>query len=69
MLAELVFSGPVVEWADSRKEYGEQRMICYGRLMGRLVVVGYVQRDESRHIFSMRKANEREIAKFTQALD
>lgn len=64
--AALVFSGPVVEWPDSRKEYGEERMICYGRLMGRLVVEGYVQRDESRHIFSMRKANEREQTRFGQ---
>jgi hypothetical protein len=27
-------------------------------------VVGYVQRGDSRHIFSMRKANEREQARF-----
>ena len=64
--AALVFSGPVVEWEDGRKDYGEQRMICYGRLEGRLVVVGYVQRDQIRHIFSMRKANEREQTRFRQ---
>ena len=47
-----------------RENYGERRMICFGYLQGRLMVVGYVQRGESRHIFSMRKANEREQAKF-----
>lgn len=30
-------------------------MICYGYLTGRLVVVGYVQRNDSCHVFSMRK--------------
>jgi hypothetical protein len=35
-------------------------MICFGYLEGRMVVVGYTQRDAGRHIFSMRKANERE---------
>ena len=36
--------------------------------IGRLVVVGYTQRGEVRHIFSMRKANEREIAKIASSL-
>ena len=40
--------------------FGETRIICYGRLEGRIVVVGYVPRGKSRHIFSMRKANGRE---------
>lgn len=56
----------VVEWQDVRRDYGEVRMVCYGYLHGRLVVVGYVQRGESHHIFSMRKANEREQARFGQ---
>ena len=42
----------------------EQRMICFGFLAGRMVAVGYVQRGETRHIFSMRKANEREQNRF-----
>jgi uncharacterized DUF497 family protein len=62
--AAQVFAGKVFEFEDTRQNYGECRMICFGYLANRLVVVGYVQRGESRHIFSMRKANEREIAKF-----
>jgi len=61
-----VFAGAVVEWEDIRKDYGERRMLCVGLLLGRLMVVGYVQRGQSRHIFSMRKANEREQARFGQ---
>jgi uncharacterized DUF497 family protein len=58
--AEAVFAGVTIEVEDTRKPYGETRIICYGHLQGRLVVVGYVQRGASRHIFSMRKANDRE---------
>ena len=47
-------------WEDIRRNYGETRIICYGLLQGRMVVVGYVPRGASRHIFSMRKANDRE---------
>ena len=58
--AAIVFSGVTVEIEDTRKNYGETRIICYGHLQRRLVVVGYVPRIGSRHIFSMRKANARE---------
>jgi uncharacterized DUF497 family protein len=58
--AVLVFEGATLELEDSRRDYGEPRIICYGYLVGRLVVVGYTPRGADRHIFSMRKANERE---------
>jgi uncharacterized DUF497 family protein len=38
-------------------------------LAGRMVVVGYVQRGSARHVFSMRKANNREIKTFRQQLE
>lgn len=58
--AALVFAGVTVEVEDTRKDYGEQRIVCFGILDGRMVVVGYTPRGADRHIFSMRKANERE---------
>ena len=58
--AAIVFDGVTVEVEDLRKDYGEPRIICYGLLSGRLVVVGYTPRGDTRHIFSMRKANRRE---------
>ena len=58
--ALLVFKGTTVEVEDIRKDYGEMRIICYGILNDRLVVVGYTQRGATRHVFSMRKANDRE---------
>jgi uncharacterized protein len=67
--AALVFAGVTVEVEDTRKDYGETRIICYGHLQGRLVVVGYVPRGASRHIFSMRKANAREQERLAPYLE
>ena len=50
-----VFQGLTVEIEDTRKEYGERRILCFGLLAGRLVVIGYTPRGSVRHIFSMRK--------------
>jgi len=61
--AALVFRGTTIEIEDTRKNYGEPRIICYGRLSGRLVVIGYTTRGATRHVFSMRKANDREKAR------
>lgn len=58
-----VFSGPTLEVLDTRKDYGELRIICFGYLRGRMVVVGYTPRITARHVFSMRKANGREEAR------
>lgn len=58
--AARVFAGQVFEVEDTRREYGEVRMICFGNLAGRMVVIGYTPRADARHVFSMRKANERE---------
>jgi hypothetical protein len=67
--AAIVFSGLTFEVEDRRKGYGEIRIICFGVLAGRLVVVGYTPRGSVRHIFSMRKANEREKARFGPFLE
>jgi uncharacterized DUF497 family protein len=61
--AALVFEGTTVEIEDLRKSYGEPRIISYGLLLGRLVVIGYTIRGATRHVFSMRKANDREKAR------
>lgn len=61
--ADIIFNGLTVEIEDTRRQYGEPRIICYGLLSGRLVVVGYTPRGAARHVFSMRKANDREKAR------
>jgi uncharacterized DUF497 family protein len=67
--ANVVFDGVTLEVEDTRKDYGETRIICFGYLMGRMVVVGYTPRGEARHVFSMRKANAREEARIAPLLE
>jgi len=67
--AALIFAGVTVEIEDTRKNYGEKHVICYGLLAGRVVVVGYTPRGADRHVFSMRKANEREKARIASLLE
>ena len=64
-----MFSGVTLEVEDTRKDYGEVRIICYGLLAGRLVVIGYTPRGTDRHVFSMRKANDREQARIAPLLE
>jgi hypothetical protein len=64
-----VFSGLTFEIEDTRRNYGERRIMCFGKLEGRMVVVGYVRRGNARHVFSMRKANDREIKAYQQRLE
>jgi len=63
-----VFEGVTVTTDDNRLAYGEPRCVTVGYLDGRVVVVVWTPRGRTRRIISMRKANEREIAKFAQDL-
>jgi uncharacterized DUF497 family protein len=56
----MIFSGETITFLDDRQEYGEERLITLGELMGRVVVVVHTPRDHAIRIISMRKANERE---------
>lgn len=67
--AKFVFAGVTLEVEDTRKDYGKARIICYGYLEDRLVVVGYTPRGAARHVFSMRKANAREQARIAPLLE
>ena len=67
--AASIFEGVTLEVEDTRKDYGETRVICYGLLQGRMVVVGYTPRGADRHVFSMRKANEREQTRIAPLLE
>ena len=67
--AAFVFAGVTLEIQDIRKDYGEERILCFGRLKGRMVVVGFTPRGATRHVFSMRKANEPEQARVAPLLE
>jgi uncharacterized DUF497 family protein len=59
-----VFAGPTLSWIDDRRAYGEERVVTVGRLDGRMMVVVWTQRGPDQHVISMRKANEREQARY-----
>jgi len=66
--AVLVFAGATFEVEDTRRNFGERRIVCFGVLQERIVVVGYTPRGADRHIFSMRKANDREKTRIAPLL-
>ena len=63
--AELVFAGPLYDKEDRRFDYGESRTVTFGYLRKRMVVIVWTQRGDTRHIISMRKANEREVETYS----
>ena len=63
--AEGVFAGLTLEAEDTRKNYGERRILCVGHLDNRMVMIAYTTRGSARHIISMRKCNAREIRRYT----
>jgi uncharacterized DUF497 family protein len=70
--AERVFAGVQFTFEDMRRDYRERRFLTVGLLDERMVVIGWTPRisqgESARRIFSMRKANEREIAAFRDRL-
>ncbi len=62
--ANEVFDGPEYTVLDDRKDYGEERFNTFGHLDDRLVSLTWTIREERRRIISMRKANDREQARF-----
>ncbi|MEQ1813400.1 MAG: BrnT family toxin [Candidatus Nitrotoga sp.] len=53
-------------WQDTRRDYGEARMIALGAIGKRLYCVVYVDRNDVRRIISLRKANQREFDDYEQ---
>ncbi|WP_148028425.1 BrnT family toxin, partial [Burkholderia pseudomallei] len=53
---------------DTREDYVESRYITVGTLDGRMIVMVWTPRGEARRIISMRKANDREQARYAHRL-
>lgn len=66
--ADAIFAGATYTIADERRDYGEDRFITFGLAGGRLVVLVWTPRGDVRHIISMRKANDREQARYARRL-
>ena len=66
--AEL-FAGPTLVLPDLREDYGEDRYQTIGYLRGRMVMVVWTPRGgDERRVFSMRKCNVKEQARYGERL-
>ena len=52
---------------DTRKDYGETRLVGYAPLGERLHCVVFVDRADGRRIISLRRANSREVDRYEQS--
>jgi uncharacterized protein len=58
--AERIFDYDIWEIEDTREDYGEERIITFGLLEGRVVILIYTFREEVLRIISLRKADRDE---------
>ena len=49
-----------ITFDDDRRDYGERRQVCLGRMREQVVVVAFTFRGNALRVISMRKANRRE---------
>jgi hypothetical protein len=53
-----------IDFIDDREDYGEQRLILFGMVEGRLLVVAHTLRDDKVRIISAREAEPHERRKY-----
>ena len=58
--ARIVFAGRTYTKEDRRVDYGELRLQTVGFFNGRMMMVVWTPRGDTRHVMSMRRCNERE---------
>jgi uncharacterized protein len=66
--AKFIWLGYIIEWQDTRKDYGEDRFIAIGEVNGDVLVVVYTWRTPDRRLISARKANHAERQAYYQAI-
>jgi uncharacterized DUF497 family protein len=54
---------------DTRRDYGETRLLAYGPIEGRLFCVAFTVRRENIRIISLRKANTREVRRYESRVE
>lgn len=67
--AKRIFEGPVLSWADDRKEYGEVRLRSIGQVDGVVVLaVIHTERSGKTRIISARPADRTERNRYEDAI-
>ena len=64
---DAIFDEPMLTREDTRKAYGEQRLISLGRLTGRIVVLVWTDREDGPRMISCREAQPYESEAYFQA--
>lgn len=59
-----IFDGICFEWRDTKKSYGEERLISVGSVGGVFMTVISTWREDVRRIISARRSNEKEKRKY-----
>lgn len=67
--ASKVFSGRAFYDLDDREDYGEDRWITTGVIYDLVVVLVWTEREDSRRIISMRRAEDYEQGEYYEQLD
>lgn len=55
-----IFKGSVVEWPDTRREWGEVRTVAIGKLGDQILAAIYTDRGDVRRVISARVARRKE---------
>lgn len=63
-----LFAGATYDREDDRSDYGEVRIMTAGYVGGRMMIVVWTARSDGRHVISMRKANDREQARYARQI-
>ena len=62
--------GTAVVWPDTRRDYGEARMVALGYIGLRIMALVFVDRPSEqpteRRLISLRKANSREVKRYAE---
>ncbi len=54
---------------DTRRDYGEQRMIGFAPIGNRVYCVVFTDRGNERRVISLRKANSREVKRYVRTIE
>lgn len=65
--AAQIFKGTVLERADARKNYGEERIIALGEYDGVVLCVVYTLHNETRRLISAWRASKNDRQKYKEA--
>lgn len=67
--AQDVFLSPRLSLKDTRRDYGEERIITIGLIGKGVCVVVYTRREDTTRIISARTANERERKRYYEEIE